>query len=539
MKEDILAASSKFQIGGQPGMRTSFHLFVLKSMIGIREKSDKGGIITVADIEKFFDKECLIDCMLTLNQANVDHKCYRLWYLLNKKLVLSIRTGAGTTDPVEVEGVVGQGTTGASLVSQLNIDTGIDSYFCGSGDEAFYGTVRLQPLLFMDDCLRVADGVREAQAGHVKLDYALKEKLLTFHESKSVYMVYGSNKYKMEVEQQIQECPLTLGDITLKQKSQQKYLGDILDDRGLAASAEATVKAREGKTKGGIYELRSVCQDFRMQLLGGMVGALKLWEACILSSLLNNCETWVSITEDTIKKLDSLQNLFVLVLLKLPHSTPRLALRAMTGMLGMGWRIWKEKLSLVAALRRLEDTTVAKEIFNDQLELGLPGLLIEAQEICKKIGIDDITRIEVSKEEISEALENHHLKVIKEEMGEKQKYQKMKNEDLRKPQKFFMEMNMEECAVAMRIKCFMVDCAGNMRARYKGREICIKCRLQPGFEGPGMRDTQDHIEICEGYRKLREGKDLLNFKDKVKYFQEVIKEREEMVKTVRKSKLKK
>ena len=34
--------------------------------------------------------------------------------------------------------------------------------------------------------MRLADGVREAQAGHVKL--------LTYHKVKSVYIVYGSKK---------------------------------------------------------------------------------------------------------------------------------------------------------------------------------------------------------------------------------------------------------------------------------------------------------------------------------------------------------
>ena len=55
---------------------------------------------------------------------------------------------------------------------------------------------------------------------------------------------------------------MTLGDIKLKKKEPQKYLGIILDERRLAASVMATVKAREGKTKGGIYKLRSVCLDF-------------------------------------------------------------------------------------------------------------------------------------------------------------------------------------------------------------------------------------------------------------------------------------
>ena len=42
-------------------MRTNFHMFVIKSVIGIKEKSDDGGIITVANIEKFFNKESLIE----------------------------------------------------------------------------------------------------------------------------------------------------------------------------------------------------------------------------------------------------------------------------------------------------------------------------------------------------------------------------------------------------------------------------------------------------------------------------------------------
>ena len=54
-------------------------------------------------------------------------------------------------------------------------------------------------------------------------------------------------------------------------------------------------------------------------LVVGMVGALSLWEACFLPSLLNNCGTWISIREETIKKLDALKNMCFLTLLKMPH----------------------------------------------------------------------------------------------------------------------------------------------------------------------------------------------------------------------------
>ena len=72
----------------------------------------------------------------------------------------------------------------------------------------------------------------------------------------------------------MKENPLTLGDIIMKGKRQQKSLGDILDKGGQAASVKATVKNREEKTKTGIYELKAVSHDFRLKLLGGMVGVL-------------------------------------------------------------------------------------------------------------------------------------------------------------------------------------------------------------------------------------------------------------------------
>ena len=178
---------------------------------------------------------------------------------------------------------------------------------------------------------------------------------------------------------------------------------------------------------------------------------------------------------------------------------------------------------------------MTKEVFNDQLEYELPGLVKEVKKICSELGIPDVTEHEVTKEEINDAIEIHHLKNLKEEMGDKEKYKEMKNQDLRKPQPFMKEMNLEQCAIAMRVKCFMINCAGNMRAHYRGREECVKCRPSQGVQGQGLRETQQHLEICEGYRSLRVGKDLEVFEDKVIYFQEVMKEREKTIKRTRKA----
>ena len=182
----------------------------------------------------------------------------------------------------------------------------------------------------------------------------------------------------------------------------------------------------------------------------------------------------MGIKENTIKKCEALQNLYLQVLLKLPYSTPSLAPRAMCGMWSMRVRIWQEKLRLVVALKNLSDETLAKEIYREQQELGLPGLVKEAQEICKTIGIQDITIENVTKEEVEDAVDIYNLKTTKEEMGDKVEYKDMKKEDFRKPQSFLKDMNLEQCSVAMRLKCFMIDCPGNMRTKYKGREECLR-----------------------------------------------------------------
>ena len=54
MKEDILKAGTKYQIGGVPGHRIEEHLIVLKSFIQRRTDIKKGVVIQLVDYKKFF-----------------------------------------------------------------------------------------------------------------------------------------------------------------------------------------------------------------------------------------------------------------------------------------------------------------------------------------------------------------------------------------------------------------------------------------------------------------------------------------------------
>ena len=101
-----------------------------------------------------------------------------------------------------------------------------------------------------------------------------------------------------------------LGKISMKEKTSEAYLGDILSSEGLRASTEASIRDRVGKVKGSIYELRSLIEDFRMQVVGGMRAAIDLFESCTVSSLLTNSGTWTEITDREFKLLDNMQDMF-------------------------------------------------------------------------------------------------------------------------------------------------------------------------------------------------------------------------------------
>ena len=159
-----------------------------------------------------------------------------------------------------------------------------------------------------------------------------------------------------------------LGESKILEKQEEKYLGDILSSEGLAKSVQCTVKDREGKVKGSIYELRAIIEDFRMQAVGGIEAALDLYESCVVPSLLANCATWLDIKQQTVDRLDGIQDLFGRVLLQVPLSSPRLATRAALGLTGMKWRVWEEKVLLLLAIKQQEDDCLAKQV----LQLYMP-----------------------------------------------------------------------------------------------------------------------------------------------------------------------
>ena len=121
------------------------------------------------DGKKFFDSESLIDCMQELYRNNVRGKLYRLIYHMNKNTKICVQTPVGMSEEAEVGETVGQGSLEGAIISSASLDNGIHDFFVDSEEEAYYGPLRLQPVLYQDDIVRLASSLNSIQHGNERM----------------------------------------------------------------------------------------------------------------------------------------------------------------------------------------------------------------------------------------------------------------------------------------------------------------------------------------------------------------------------------
>ena len=389
-KQKIVSGCTKFQIGAIPKHQSQEHLFTLKSIMLWYEELKVPLILQLFDISKFFDRENLQDGMNTLYNCGIKGKLYRLIYELNRKTILKVKTGVGLSKSAELGENITQGSVGGALFSTVNLDYSMNNHFKKSSHEISYSQLRLQPLIFQDDISRLSGNIEDAQAGNIFVESVMESKLLDLNTDKSCYIVIGKKKIVNPIQNQLAVTPLTLCGRNMKEKVSDKYLGDYIHTEGPTASVHCTITNRYGRIMSGILETRAIIDDCRVNTVGGLQSGLDFWELSYLPSLLNNCQTWMNISDNSIKLLEDLQNTMYRVLLNVPRTCPIPALCWELGGVQMKYRVIQKKLNFLWHLDNLEAGTLARVIFAVQRTHNLPGLAQESSELMQNLKLPNI-----------------------------------------------------------------------------------------------------------------------------------------------------
>ena len=413
MKECILRSSSKYQVGGQPGHSPEEHIFTIKSLWAMLLEEGLGLILTLVDIISFFDRENNYNVRQTLHEIGVNKKAAKVWFMLNEGTEIAVKTAGGVSTTAYVGDCIGQGTAGGALVSQANLDRGLEEYFGDSKEEIHYGTVKIQPLAYQDDVLKGSKDAAAAQVGNIKIAKMLEDKGLEAHPDKTSYIVCGPPEFKQKVKEDMQKNPLVFGNFEVKEKESDKYLGQVLHGGGLSESALATVKERAGRIKGATIEIKSIIEEFQMQTLGGKMATWEPREKALTPSLLSGSGTWIGDCSLAVDLCNDLQNFFWRIMLGVPESCPKIALQSETRMVGMKWRIWQEKILLLIRIKSHGLDTLCRQVYEEGKSQQWPGLGQEVAEICAHIGIPDVNSVTVNKNEIKNAIFEDPYKEMK------------------------------------------------------------------------------------------------------------------------------
>ena len=258
-----------------------------------------------------------------------------------------------------------------------------------------------------------------------------------------------------------------------------------------------------------------------MQSIGGMLAAIDLYELAIVPALLTNAESWTDISQEALDALEELQNMFLRIILRVPMRTPKMAMRWDFGMLSMRFRIMIRKLTFVNSLHHQDDKSLAKQILQEQVRQGWPGLAKESAEICQFLEMEDITDGMVAKNlwkrKVKQKTREKCEEEMKMEMKEKTKQKKMAEEEFGMKD-YIRRETVEDVRTIFRVRSGMVDVKMNFMNDPKySSEIwrCDSCKT-------GAIESQSHVLHCQAYKKLREGKDLNNDKDVADYFRGVL-----------------
>ena len=92
----------------------------------------------------------------------------------------------------------------------------------------------------------------------------MAKKKLKSNQTKSRYVLLGSEEFKAKTRQEAKEAPVMMGSHIMEESPEEKYLGDMVHTDGLAASIRCTINKRLGALIGKINIIMNLAEHPQM-----------------------------------------------------------------------------------------------------------------------------------------------------------------------------------------------------------------------------------------------------------------------------------
>ena len=146
------------------------------------------------------------------------------------------------------------------------------------------------------------------------------------------------------------------------------------------------IKHRSNGIMGITAELMSINKEIPSDTLY-IQSVIQYMNSIILPKLLNNSETWHDLTKLNKDKLQSIQDTALKRLLKLPTSTPSVALRGELGILSIKGHMEIKKMMFLQRVRKMKETELCRQIMLEQEKMPGNTWIKESKQILADLNI--------------------------------------------------------------------------------------------------------------------------------------------------------
>ena len=172
------------------------------------------------------------------------------------------------------------------------------------------------------------------------------------------------------------------GKIMMEEKSEEKYLGDILSKDGKNTK---NMIMKQNKGQGMVNEIMAILEDIWYGKYNFEVAVL-LRNALLVSSMLCNAEAWYNTSKEDIQMLEKIDEQLLRKILKAPSKTPKEMLFLELGCIPLWLIIRSKRMNFLHYISNQPNASILKKVLDEQLK----------KPIQKRLGESHFSRYEYS-----------------------------------------------------------------------------------------------------------------------------------------------
>ena len=285
---------------------------------------------------------------------------------------------------------------------------------------------------------------------------------------------------------------------SINKKNHETYLGDVNCNSG---SNTKNVDKRRNSGTGAVSQVISTLNQVALGH-NHFETALIFRDSMLVSKLVSSTEVWYNITKDQYEKLEEIDEIFLMKILELPESVPRLSLYVECGLIPIRYIIKTRRLMYYWQILHSDENELLYKFYLAQsLRPGRNDWVLQI--------VQDMSDIDLrmSEEEIKKTSKTKFKSIIQTKMNVciKSYFQKIQAKQSKtshlkitenfKPAKYLSsrKLNPSEIRTLFRLRSRTISVKDNHSSSYKANMSCRTCFLST--------ETQEHVFLCAEIRR--------------------------------------